>query len=142
MVPQSASSSETGYCSCVADAIVYDLAVVTNQRLDKSFLWKRTDVDPQVALSLAGFTAVMVIYMGDEAIYTSTGDDPDIQLAQEPEAVTGRIDITLGQDLTAGLLMPLDLPTPYHYRLDLIDDTDSTNIIPFLRGTVTVLKGY
>ena len=121
----------------MSQAQAYDLEIVSGERYDRVFMWKTA---AGVPIAVTGFQPVMIIYAGDQALYTSIGDDPDIILTPQPSGVLGRIDLYLPYDFTKRMLQPYSAPDAYNYRLDLLDEDLSTNIIPLLYGSVRVVR--
>jgi hypothetical protein len=123
----------------MSDAQVYDITVRPNEAWVRALYLKLRDGTP---VPTPGFTAVMVIYDGNDVLFTSTGEVADIQLTPQAGGESNRLDILLGQDLTGSLLVPFGARPNFWYRLDLVDDGDSANVIPLLVGTVTVARRY
>lgn len=117
-------------------ANVLALDVVAGRRLDLELDWLLAS-DQVTVVPMTGFTAVMNIFSPDgTALYTSTGDAPDIALTQN--SGSGKINLTLTADLVAKLFVPYGAPSGWTYRIDLVDNSDADNIISFTRGGITV----
>lgn len=117
-------------------ANILDLDVVAGRRLDLEFDWLLAS-DQSTAVPMTGFTAVMNIYSPDDTPrFTSSGDAPDIDLTQNTGS--GKINLTFDAGLVAKLLVPYRAPSVWRHRIDLIDNSDADNIVPFLRGGINV----
>lgn len=117
----------------------YDLEIVSGERYDRVFKYKTAD---GAAMSLSAWTPVMIIFLNGDTLYTSLGADPDIKLTKEPAGETGRIDLLLPYDFTQQMLQPIGTENYYSYRLDLVDNSLSTNVVPLLYGYVNVTRRF
>lgn len=126
-------------------ATTYDLQVVPNQRYDIAFLWKQVDTNGP-AIPFGNFTAIMIIYSGQEALFTSQSDpgvtDSDLVLTQEPAGALGWLYVSIPADRTAKLLRPYQIGSDFSYFIYLLDNADSSNVIPWLSGRVIPQKGF
>lgn len=113
----------------------YNISLVRGSRFDAYFMCKDSSDAP---VPLTAWTPVVNVYRGNDLVFTSLAqgaNPPQITVVKEPGAVTGRISVSIGSDITAGLLQPVgQLTLGMRWRLDLIDSTLAGNDVALLDG--------